>query len=102
MQTYPLESLAKTKMASGHLCLNLTAKVSWEAFPAFADWFILTVGGKVIQQTDAPDMRLWDVEIDFRPLRLVFDDYPLMVSLESSDEAGDSIVEEVHKKLRQN
>jgi len=95
-----LESLALTTMASGHVCLNLTERVGWEEFPSFAESFIRSIGGSVIQRSDGPDLRLWDVNIQGHLLRFVFDDYPVMVSLESSDEKGDGILRKLYLTLK--
>jgi len=99
MTKLALDALGVSKMASGHLCLNLSERVDWEAFPAFADAMISTIGGKVTEQDDAPDMRLWKVRVGDATASLVFDDYPMMVSLEASDAAGDSLVTTIHEKL---
>ena len=34
-------------------------------------------------------------------LRFVFDDYPVMVSLESSDEKGDEVLKKLHGTLKE-
>lgn len=93
------DALSVAKMASGHLCLNLTEQVSWEGFPAFADVLLSAINGSVVERSDAPDMRLWKIRVGEATASLVFDDYPLMVSLEASDAAGDSLVRDVHQKL---
>ncbi|MEO6847682.1 MAG: DUF3630 family protein [Chthoniobacterales bacterium] len=101
MKSFDFDSLAVRKMASGHLCLNLTERVNWEEFPNFVDQLIGLIGLRIINQSDGPDMRLWEVEIESHALSLVFDDYPLMVSLEASDEKGDIIIEKTHQILIQ-
>lgn len=94
-----LESLALEKVFSGNLSLNLTAQVSWEDFPDFAEKFISLIDGKVVEQIRAIDMHLWRVKVGECMLDLVFDDYPLMVTLESADRDGDALLERVHQKL---
>jgi hypothetical protein len=100
MSALPLDALAVNKMASGHLCLNLSERIGWDAFPNFAHEFLETfLEGDVIEKTDGPDMRLWKVQIRGCSLRLVFDDFPLMVSLESSDREGDAMIDDVYLRL---
>jgi hypothetical protein len=94
-----LDVLKIDKMASGHLCLNLSKQVNWDTFPDLADQLLGLLGGCVLQKNDGPDMRLWQVRINGCDLRLVFDDYPLMTSLESSDVAGDELIKDVHRNL---
>ena len=86
-------------MASGHLCLNLSSKVSWEEFPIFANQLLLLLEGSVLEQADGVDMRLWNVLIAGKKLRLVFDDYPVMASIESASNDGDSAIQEIHTLL---
>jgi hypothetical protein len=100
MHPLKLDSLAIQEMASGHCCLNLSQSVSWNSFPKFAQAFIEFVGGEVLSRNDGVDIRLWNVLIGGQTLRLVFDDFPLMTSLESPDASGDRIIEEVYNKLR--
>jgi hypothetical protein len=59
----------------------------------------MAVGGKLISVAEAPDMRLWEVTIAGRRLRLVFDDFPAMVSLESVDALGDEVLRRVYVQL---
>lgn len=98
---YCFESLSINTMASGHLCMNLTDQVSWDEFPVFAETFLCQIGGTIIEKSDGPDLRLWKASIDGHPLRLVFDDFPVMVSLESSDDRGDLLLERLHIELEQ-
>jgi hypothetical protein len=94
-----LDSLAIEKMASGHLCSNLSKVIGWETFPKFADAFVGFVDGQILSRDDGVDIRLWTLLIDGQKLWLVFDDFPLMTSLESSDSEGDRVINEVHRKL---
>lgn len=86
-------------MASGHLCLNLTERISWEEFPVFAERFIPSIRGEITGKSDGPDLRLWEVTIDAQPLRFVFDDFPVMVSLESHSDEGDAILKRLYGEL---
>jgi hypothetical protein len=93
------DALVLTVMASGHLCLNLSESVSWEDFPAYANAVLAAVGGKRTRSAEASDVRLWEVVIDGQTLRLVFDDFPAMVSLESQDALGDAVLREIQARL---
>jgi hypothetical protein len=86
-------------MASGHLCLRLSTKVTWEEFPRFAEQLLAVVGGRVVNKTDAADVRIWEIAFHDRALRLVFDDYPAAVSFEAADPAGDAFLRELKQKL---
>lgn len=99
MKTTQFDALKISKMASGHLCLTLSERISWETFPPFAEYLLNSVGGTISEKYDGSDIRLWCVAIDNSTLRLVFDDYPLMVSLESSDERGDAVIGRLYEKL---
>ena len=102
MKTPQLDALKVGKMASGDLFLELSEKIGWEAFSDFANDFLNSVGGTVSEKHDGVDMRLWVVVIDGCDLRLVFEDHPVLVSLESSDKQGDAVIERLHQKLAQN
>lgn len=97
MNTQRFDALALTQMASGHLCLNLTEKIHWEDFPDYADTVLRFINGNVKQRCDATEIRLWHVEIHGCTMRLVFDDYPTMVTLESSDNQGDLILKTLYQ-----
>mgnify|MGYP000754842276 CR=1 FL=1 len=99
MKTFPLDALGLQQMASGHVCLNLSTKVGWEDFPAFAEDILEECKGTVIEKADAVDIRMWRVKIEESEVRLVFDDYPAMVSMESSDDAGDLTLKHLSKIL---
>lgn len=86
-------------MSSGHTCLDLSERVTWERFPEFATEFLKLVGGRVTDQADSVGVRVWNVEIEGSALWLVFDDYPIMASLESRDDSGDRVVERVYRAL---
>ena len=86
-------------MASGHLCLNLTERMSWEEFPDYAEKFLRSIGGEIIRKSEGPDIRIWEVSIERHPVQFVFDDYPVMVSLESYDDQGDKILKHLRQKL---
>lgn len=84
--------LSLEMMSSGHSCLNLSSKVSWEGFSEYAEKILEKLGGVIYKKSDSPDVRVWDVLIQGELLRLVFDDFPTMVSLESKSESGDKVL----------
>lgn len=100
MPPQAFDALAIQKMASGHACLNLTSRINWEGFPSFADAFVRSIGGLITSKSDAPDIRVWEVCVDNSALRLVFDDYPVMVSLESTDDKSDETLQQLLLKLQ--
>ena len=95
------EALEIVRMASGHVCLNLSDKISWEDFPSFAELLLNTVNGKSFDVSDSVAIRMWHVKIEGVAMLLVFDDFPLMVSLESQDARGDVILGALHARLSQ-
>lgn len=87
-------------MASGHLCLNLSARVSWEGFDAYAEELLKEVGGvKSRVVAESVEMKIWAVSIRGQPLLLVYSDYPAMVSLESAEDGGDAVLQHVGAML---
>jgi hypothetical protein len=86
-------------MASGHLCLNLSEKVNWEDFAGYAEQLLRVLNGCKLDATESPDIRIWSVAVHGHVLRLVFDDYPAMLSLESSDDHGDTVLRRVELQL---
>ena len=87
-----LDALQLLSMASGHGCLNLSERVDWSEFPGYAQHLLAEIGGRQVSQDNCPDVRLWEVDVRGERLRLVYDDYPQMVSLESSSGAADSLL----------
>lgn len=86
-------------MSSGRVFLSLNSEVEWENFPEYAERLLSVLDGVIQKKTDSFDVRIWEVSIRGESLRLVFDDFPVMVSLESVSEAGDKILLDVEKKL---
>jgi hypothetical protein len=86
-------------MASGHLCLNLSEKVNWHSFPAYGAALISGLRGSVDHVLTSPDMEIWDVVVFGENIRLVFSDYPAMVSLESKSDKGDSVLKKLCDEL---
>jgi hypothetical protein len=44
-------------------------------------------------------MHLWDIEIDGVSLRLVYEDYPNRICLESDNDPGDMLLRQLQKRL---
>jgi hypothetical protein len=97
--TFQLDALSIHAMASGHLCLDLSEQVSWEAFSSYADDLLEFAGGKKIGAAESAEMKIWKVIVAGCELRLVQDDFPAMVSFESSDGNGDEVLRQLHAKL---
>lgn len=99
MAELPLDAFGVSRMASGHLCLRLSEEVTWENFPDYADALVAQIGGRIVQQEDGVEVRLWVLDIDGISLRLVLDDYPNEVCLEASDEHGDRAIQALELRL---
>lgn len=93
----PLERLRLETMASGHLALELTERITWGEFPRYVADLLTLLGGEITDRTDTVEMRLWKCQLNGSDLRVVFEDYPCLVSLESISANGD---EELHRAFR--
>lgn len=78
------------RMASGHLSLELSDQLSFDEFPEYAKEFLATLGGCIEEKNDSIIMCIWDAVINENKYRLVYDDYPRGVSLESQGLDGDN------------
>lgn len=87
------------RMKSGRLCAELISDVGWEGFPDYAEKFIKLFSGSIISRSDSVDTRVWGVIIKGQPLRLVYEDFPVMISLESQSEEGDRFIEGLREVL---
>lgn len=101
MSALPLESLSIEQMESGHLCLNLSEKITWEKFPSYANIIIKKINANIFDKAETVDTRLWDIIINKIKLSLVFDDYTSMISIESSDQEGDIMIHDLYNLLMQ-
>ena len=86
-------------MASGHLCLELTDRIGWHEFPKFAERLVSDFGWNVVEKSVVADMHIWGLKFENEQIRLVFDDFPLMISLESDSHKGDEIIKSLALKL---
>lgn len=101
MQFNP-ERLTLEVMASGHLCLCLSEKISWKDFPNFAHELLPLIGATVVGRTDGVEMRIWDLKLPHCSLSLVHEDYPPATTLESATDEADAALRELREKLRKN
>jgi hypothetical protein len=101
MKNIKLDKLNIIKMASGHFCLELTEQISWDSFPEEAKKFLKLVNGEIIKTTDSTDIRIWEVIIREKKFNLTFDDYPVMMSLESDSHESDLEIERIKNYLQQ-
>ena len=97
--TLLLDKLEIERMNSGHLCLNLSDNISWDEFPSYASKLVKVCGGIINSKNDTAEIRIWGVDITDTHLRLVYEDYPQMVSLESDSDASDETIRRLYKML---
>ncbi len=95
-----LESLKLRTQYVGNLTLELTEQVGWKSFPDFAMELLNHIGGEVVYKGDTVVDRLWEVEIESCTIRLFYQDYPLMISLESKDKCGDKLIKRLYEQLK--
>jgi len=86
-------------MHSGNLCIALTEAGTWESFPAFAEKYCKQINATILKKIDGPDVRVWEIEVEGIIIRIVYDDYPNGVSLESWDDKGDEIIKKLFKQI---
>ncbi|HET9396400.1 MAG TPA: DUF3630 family protein [Nitrospiraceae bacterium] len=86
-------------MASGDLSLLITEDVSWESFPDQAQKFVERFDGKVIDRIDTPVERMWAVTIKACEFWLVFEDFPLGMSLDSKSSSCNPVIQEIYSAL---
>ncbi|MCP3919419.1 MAG: DUF3630 family protein [bacterium] len=82
-------------MASGHACLNLSNRVDWHGFPAYAEAIAGCLDAVVVEAADSADLRIRNLEVAGVHVRLVYDDFPSSVSLESTSTEGDAFLGEL-------
>ena len=89
-----------SKMASGNLCLTRSEKIDWDQFEEYANQITSLLKAKVKQKNESVVTIIWDILIDNQPLKLVYDDYPLGVTIESDNEDGDKKILEIFEVLK--
>lgn len=95
----PIEKLTIEKGASGHLGLVLTERIGWDEFEVYAGEILRRLDARVIERAITVDMQLWDIEVETVPLRLVYEDFPNRVVLESSSFPGDMLLNKLQARL---
>ena len=88
----------KQKMASGNESLELTEEGTWESFPPFAEKYVKQIGAVIKKRIEAPDMHLWEIELDGVVVNFVYDDFPNGVSIEPKDKQGQVVIEKLYKQ----
>lgn len=81
------------RMSSGRLYAELTSEIGWEGFPDYAEKFVNMFSGRIVSKNDSVDCRVWGVLLNNQSLRLVYEDFPLMITLESQSDGGDEFIE---------
>ena len=87
-------------MRSGRLYADLTSEVGWEGFPSYAEAFVNMFFGEIVSRSDSVDTRVWGVSLNNESLRLVYEDFPVMITLESQSDGGDKFIEELKARLK--
>ncbi|MBC8404847.1 MAG: DUF3630 family protein [Planctomycetes bacterium] len=100
MPALPLELLLVQRSASGWDQLLLTEKVSWYAFSDFAESLMNLLGAKVLMRRKSAAEHLWRFEYFGISFLLVFDDFPLGVTIEPECDLGNAQIPEILKCLR--
>jgi len=100
MNNLKLDALNIEAMHSGRFCLNLTSCINWENFPDYAKAVLELLDGKIEKKTDTFDTRAWEVSIERERFYLTYDDFPIMVSLESLTPKGDLLLSEFKIKIK--
>lgn len=95
-----MSALTIEEMASGHLSLVLSNSVDWSEFPTYAQELLPLVNARVLEKIDSAVVRIWKLVLPEANLLLVFDDFPLAVSLESDDSAGDEFLLKLQDRLQ--
>lgn len=86
-------------MASGHLCIEFAESSSWDGFAIFVERLIARIGGVITAKVNAVETKIWTLKHSDCELRVVFDDYPSQVSLESPSEMGDIVMQRIADTL---
>ncbi|CAC9625722.1 hypothetical protein [uncultured Gammaproteobacteria bacterium] len=88
------------KMANGELCIELTEKINFEDFEDFAEIFLEIIPAEIIDKIEAVTIIMWTIKINNKLFYLVFDDYPVMMSLEPIDKSLDKEILQIFKKIK--
>jgi hypothetical protein len=78
----------------------LTDSVEWDQFPQFAEKLSAILGTSSSDKATGAEMRIWCLQFPTCQIRLVYDDFPQMVSLESDSLQGDDILKSLAEQLK--
>ena len=90
------------RMASGHLCLELSDSIGYEHFFEYAELIMSKISGRVKNRNNSYVTCIWDVLVRGDSYRLVYEDYPCLISLESSSDCAYENIENILKALVEN
>jgi hypothetical protein len=96
----PIDALELSSMASGHVCLNLSERVGWDAFPAYARIVVRRLGATSRIVAESVEIRIWELSFAGEKVSLVWNDYPFMVSLESDSDSADIALNRLYLELK--
>ena len=94
-----MEKLEFQDMANGLRCLLITEQVSWERFPSFGEMVVKKLKASVVSKSTMVDMHLWKVRIQGFTFLLVFDDFPLGVTLEPETKGASELLDSLRSQL---
>jgi hypothetical protein len=98
--TPPLEALQVTPMANGWACILLTERVGYDEFPAYARVIASLLRARLVERFDLPDLRMRGLWLGLRrPFWIVFDDFPLGVTIEPRTRSAASDVHRLYREL---
>ncbi len=83
------------RMASGNSAIVLQDGVSYDNFPAIADYWVQRLSLIVIKNLDGPDARIWDCLRDGKKFWLSFDDWFPEIHLEPQDDIAGAEIENI-------
>ena len=94
-----LEALSLRGRGSGKRRLELTEKIGWDAFPAYAEAIGACIGGVVTHRLVGPDAAVWLVVKDDATFAVTFDDFPPSVSIEPRGQLAEDRLPMVRDRL---
>jgi hypothetical protein len=95
----PMEALRVERMANGWSSLLLTEQVAWEDFPAYAEAIAPLIGARLGQRVDGPDIRMRSLRLGLRWYWIMFDDFPLGVTIEPRHARASRRIQAIYNAL---
>lgn len=83
------KSFTVEEMKNGRLSAGLISDVGWEGFPGYVLGFLELFSGAILMKNDSADTRVWRVIISGEEYDMVYEDFPVLISIESKSEKGD-------------